>query len=104
MLEEAAAGDAKPAVDLIVLEKKRARHPATGLAFSSVPLDAWPPCPVGPIAASMHARVPSACCRDRARTALVVVATPEEDGGRRGAQSPRLAREERRPRPPRPSC
>jgi len=74
VLEEARAGFAgRPAWDLIVLDAPATGH---GLAFLKVPLVASSAVPVGPV--GHNARRVLSLLRDRDRTALVVVAIPEE--------------------------
>jgi anion-transporting ArsA/GET3 family ATPase len=63
----------KPQWDLIVLDAPATGH---GLAFLKVPLAASAAVPVGPV--GHNARRVLALLRDPARTALVVVAIPEE--------------------------
>ncbi len=74
VLEEARAGLARrPAWDLIVLDAPATGH---GLAFLKVPLAASRAIPVGPV--GHNARRVLRLLRDPKRTALVVVAIPEE--------------------------
>jgi anion-transporting ArsA/GET3 family ATPase len=74
MLEDARAGWGRgPRYDLIVLDAPATGH---GLAFLKVPLAAAETVPVGPVAS--NARRILDLLRDPARTALVVVALPEE--------------------------
>jgi anion-transporting ArsA/GET3 family ATPase len=63
----------RPAWDLIVVDAPATGH---GLAFLKVPLVASSAIPVGPVGA--NARRVLALLRDRARTAILVVAIPEE--------------------------
>jgi anion-transporting ArsA/GET3 family ATPase len=74
VLEEARAGwSRRPRFDLIVLDAPATGH---GLAFLKVPLTASEAVPVGPVGG--NARKVLAMLRDAQRTALVVVAIPEE--------------------------
>jgi len=74
VLEEARARLAgRPTWDLVVLDAPATGH---GLAFLKVPLAASSAVPVGPV--GHNARRVLELLRDRARTALVVVAIPEE--------------------------
>ena len=73
-LEDARAGwGRKPRYDLIVLDAPATGH---GLSFLKVPQTAVETAPVGPIGA--NARRVLSLLRDPERTALVVVAVPEE--------------------------
>ncbi len=90
MLEDARVRFAhKPVWDLIVLDAPATGH---GLAFLKVPLVASSAVPVGPVGA--NARRVLALLRDRARTALLVVATPEEMAVVEALQFLRLAEDE----------
>jgi anion-transporting ArsA/GET3 family ATPase len=90
VLEEARARfAAKPLYDLIVVDAPATGH---GLAFLKVPLAASAAAPVGPI--GHNARRVLALLRDRRRTALVVVAIPEEMAVVEAVQFHRLATEE----------
>jgi len=71
--EERQRFSTKPAWDLIVVDAPATGH---GLAFLKVPLVASSAIPVGPVGA--NARRVLALIRDPARTALVIVAVPEE--------------------------
>jgi anion-transporting ArsA/GET3 family ATPase len=74
VLEEARTGLARrPAWDLIVVDAPATGH---GLAFLKVPLAASRAIPVGPV--GRNARRVLELLRDSTRTALVVVAVPEE--------------------------
>jgi anion-transporting ArsA/GET3 family ATPase len=74
VLEEARRGlSRRPAWDLIVVDAPATGH---GLAFLKVPLAASRAIPVGPV--GHNARRVLRLIRDPARTALVVVALPEE--------------------------
>jgi anion-transporting ArsA/GET3 family ATPase len=74
VLEEARRGlSRRPAWDLIVVDAPATGH---GLAFLKVPLAASRAIPVGPV--GRNARRVLKLIRDPARTALVVVALPEE--------------------------
>ena len=74
MLEDATAGWGRgPRYDLIVLDAPATGH---GLAFLKVPLAAADTVPVGPVGG--NARRILELLRDPARTALVLVALPEE--------------------------
>ena len=90
VLEEARARFShKPVWDLIVLDAPATGH---GLAFLKVPLAASAAVPVGPI--GHNARRVLAMLRDPARTALVVVAIPEEMAVVEAVQFHQLAAEE----------
>ncbi len=90
VLEEAHARfSQKPLWDLVVVDAPATGH---GLAFLKVPLAASAAVPVGPI--GHNARRVLAMLRDRARTALVVVAVPEEMAVVEAVQFHRLAAEE----------
>jgi anion-transporting ArsA/GET3 family ATPase len=90
VLEEAHARfSAKPLWDLVVVDAPATGH---GLAFLKVPLAASAAVPVGPI--GHNARRVLAMLRDRRRTALVVVAVPEEMAVVEAVQFHRLAIEE----------
>jgi anion-transporting ArsA/GET3 family ATPase len=84
----------KPLWDLIVVDAPATGH---GLAFLKVPLVATKAVPVGPIAA--NARRVLELVRDSHRTALVVVAIPEEMAVVEGLQFQRLAEQELAIRP-----
>jgi anion-transporting ArsA/GET3 family ATPase len=79
----------KPLWDIVVVDAPATGH---GLAFLKVPLAASAAVPVGPI--GHNARRVLAMLRDRARTALVVVAVPEEMAVVEAVQFHRLAAEE----------
>jgi anion-transporting ArsA/GET3 family ATPase len=79
----------KPVWDLIVVDAPATGH---GLAFLKVPLAASAAVPVGPI--GHNARRVLAMLRDPARTALVVVAVPEEMAVVEAVQFHRMAQEE----------
>jgi anion-transporting ArsA/GET3 family ATPase len=90
VLEEARARVShKPSWDLIVVDAPATGH---GLAFLKVPLVATSAVPVGPVAA--NARRVLALVRDTRRTALLVVAIPEEMAVVEGLQFHDLARRE----------
>jgi anion-transporting ArsA/GET3 family ATPase len=90
VLEEARARLSKrPQWDLIVLDAPATGH---GLQFLKVPLAASAAVPVGPV--GHNARRVLALLRDPARTALVVVAIPEEMAVVEAVQFHRLAAEE----------
>jgi anion-transporting ArsA/GET3 family ATPase len=90
VLEEARARlSQRPQWDLIVLDAPATGH---GLQFLKVPLAASAAVPVGPI--GHNARRVLAMLRDPARTALVVVAIPEEMAVVEAVQFHRLAAEE----------
>ena len=87
VLEEARARlSQKPQWDLVVLDAPATGH---GLAFLKVPLAASAAVPVGPV--GHNARRVLAMLRDPARTALVVVAIPEEMAVVEAVQFHRLA-------------
>jgi anion-transporting ArsA/GET3 family ATPase len=95
VLEEAHARfSAKPVWDLVVVDAPATGH---GLAFLKVPLAASAAVPVGPI--GHNARRVLAMLRDRRRTALVVVAVPEEMAVVEAVQFHRLAIEEMKMEP-----
>jgi anion-transporting ArsA/GET3 family ATPase len=95
VLEEARARfSSRPLFDLIVVDAPATGH---GLAFLKVPLAASAAAPVGPI--GHNARKVLALLRDRRRTALVVVAIPEEMAVVEAVQFYRLATEELRMEP-----
>jgi anion-transporting ArsA/GET3 family ATPase len=95
VLEEARARfSSRPLFDLIVVDAPATGH---GLAFLRVPLAASAAAPVGPI--GHNARRVLALLRDRRRTALVVVAIPEEMAVVEAVQFHRLATEELRMEP-----
>jgi anion-transporting ArsA/GET3 family ATPase len=74
VLEDARSGwGRRPRYDLILLDSPATGH---GLAFLKVPLAAMEAVPVGPVAS--NARRVLDLLRDAERTALVVVAVPEE--------------------------
>jgi anion-transporting ArsA/GET3 family ATPase len=79
----------KPVWDLIVLDAPATGH---GLAFLKVPLAASAAVPVGPI--GHNARRVLSLLRDPARTALVLVAIPEEMAVVEAVQFGRMAEEE----------
>ena len=79
----------KPLWDLVVVDAPATGH---GLAFLKVPLAASLAVPVGPV--GHNARRVLAMLRDPARTALVVVAIPEEMAVVEALQFHRLAAEE----------
>jgi anion-transporting ArsA/GET3 family ATPase len=87
--EERMGWSRQPRFDLIVLDAPATGH---GLAFLKVPLAASRAVPVGPV--GNHARRILSLLRDERRTALVVVATPEEMAVVEAAEFFRLAREE----------
>jgi anion-transporting ArsA/GET3 family ATPase len=90
VLEEARARFShKPLWDLVVVDAPATGH---GLAFLKVPLAASLAVPVGPV--GHNARRVLAMLRDAARTALVVVAIPEEMAVVEALQFHRLAAEE----------
>jgi len=89
VLEEARARGRQPLWDLIVVDAPATGH---GLAFLKVPLAASRAIPVGPIGA--NARRMLELLRDKRRTALLVVALPEEMAVVEGLQFRRLAQEE----------
>jgi anion-transporting ArsA/GET3 family ATPase len=90
MLEEARARFShRPLYDLVVLDAPATGH---GLAFLKVPLAASSAVPVGPI--GHNARRILALLRDPERTALVVVAVPEEMAVVEAVQFHRLAQDE----------
>ncbi len=79
----------KPAWDLIVVDAPATGH---GLAFLKVPLAASSAIPVGPVGS--NARRVLALLRDRERTALLVVAVPEELAVVEALEFRRLAEQE----------
>jgi anion-transporting ArsA/GET3 family ATPase len=90
MLEEARARfSQKPTWDLLVVDAPATGH---GLAFLKVPLVASSAVPVGPV--GHNARRVLTLLRDRRRTALVVVAVPEEMAVVEAVQFHGLATEE----------
>jgi anion-transporting ArsA/GET3 family ATPase len=90
VLEEARARlSQRPQWDLVVVDAPATGH---GLAFLKVPLAASAAVPVGPI--GHNARRVLAMLRDPGRTALVVVAIPEEMAVVEAVQFHRLAAEE----------
>jgi anion-transporting ArsA/GET3 family ATPase len=90
VLEEAHARFShRPVWDLVVLDAPATGH---GLAFLKVPLAASAAVPVGPV--GHNARRVLALLRDPARTALLVVAVPEEMAVVEALEFHRLAREE----------
>lgn len=90
MFEEARARfSQKPLWDLVVVDAPATGH---GLAFLKVPLAASAAVPVGPI--GHNARRVLAMLRDPRRTALVVVAVPEEMAVVEAVQFHRLATDE----------
>ena len=90
VLEEARAGlSRRPAWDLIVLDAPATGH---GLAFLKVPLAASRAVPVGPV--GRNARRVLRLIQDEKRTALVVVALPEEMAVVEALEFHRLAKDE----------
>jgi anion-transporting ArsA/GET3 family ATPase len=90
VLEEARARFShKPLWDLVVLDAPATGH---GLAFLKVPLAASAAVPVGPI--GHNARRVLSLLRDPARTALVLVAIPEEMAVVEAVQFHRMAQED----------
>jgi anion-transporting ArsA/GET3 family ATPase len=90
VLEESRTGlSGRAAWDLIVLDAPATGH---GLAFLKVPLAASSAVPVGPV--GHNARRVLSLLRDRGRTALVVVAIPEEMAVVEALQFRDMAREE----------
>jgi len=90
VLEEARARFShKPAWDLVVVDAPATGH---GLAFLKVPLVASAAVPLGPV--GHNARRVLAMLRDTRRTALVLVAVPEEMAFVEAVQFHRLAKEE----------
>jgi anion-transporting ArsA/GET3 family ATPase len=90
MLEEARARFShKPVWDHVILDAPATGH---GLAFLKVPLVASAAVPVGPV--GHNARRILAMLRDRQRTALVLVAVPEEMAVVEAVQFQALAKEE----------
>ena len=90
VLEEARARfSQKPLWDLVVVDAPATGH---GLAFLRVPLAASAAAPVGPI--GHNARRVLTMLRDRRRTALVLVAVPEEMAVVEAVQFQGLAKEE----------
>jgi anion-transporting ArsA/GET3 family ATPase len=87
--EERLGWSRRPRFDLIVLDAPSTGH---GLAFLKVPLAASRAVPVGPV--GHQARRILSLLRDKRRTALVIVATPEEMAVVEAAEFDRLAREE----------
>ena len=87
--EERLGWSRRPRFDLIVLDAPATGH---GLAFLKVPLAASRAVPVGPV--GHHARRILSLLRDERRTAMVIVATPEEMAVVEAAEFHRLAREE----------
>ena len=79
----------RPRYDLVILDAPATGH---GLAFLKVPLAASQAGPVGPVGA--NARRILELLRDPERTALVLVAIPEEMAVVEAAEFHRLAREE----------
>ena len=95
MLEDARARLSRsPLWDLIVVDAPATGH---GLAFLKVPLVATSAVPVGPVA--NNARRVLALVRDAAKTALVVVAIPEEMAVVEALQFERLAEQELQVKP-----
>ena len=96
VLEEARAGrlSREPLYDLVVLDAPATGH---GLAYLKVPLAASLAVPVGPI--GHNARRILALLRDPGRTALVIVATPEEMAAVEALELARAARDEARIEP-----
>jgi anion-transporting ArsA/GET3 family ATPase len=90
VLEEARSRlSGRPVWDLVVLDAPATGH---GLAFLKVPLAASSAVPVGPV--GHNARRVLSLLRDRERTALVVVAIPEEMAVVEALQFRETAREE----------
>ncbi len=90
MLEQEKEGwGRRPRFDLVILDAPATGH---GLAFLKVPLAASQAVPVGPVGA--NARRILHLLRDAHRTALVLVAIPEEMAVVEAAEFERLAREE----------
>ncbi len=90
VLEEARARlSGRPLWDLVILDAPATGH---GLAFLKVPLAASSAVPVGPV--GHNARRVLSLLRDRARTALLVVAIPEEMAVVEALQFREMAREE----------
>jgi len=90
VLEEARVRlSGRPLWDLVVLDAPATGH---GLAFLKVPLAASSAVPVGPV--GHNARRVLSLLRDRDRTALVVVAIPEEMAVVEALQFREMAREE----------
>jgi anion-transporting ArsA/GET3 family ATPase len=90
VLEEARARFShKPAWDLVVVDAPATGH---GLAFLKVPLVASAAVPVGPV--GHNARRVLSMLRDPRRTALVLVAIPEEMAFVEAVQFDRMARDE----------
>ena len=89
----------EPLYDLIVLDAPATGH---GLAYLKVPLAASRAIPVGPI--GHNARRILQLLRDPARTALVVVAAPEEMAVVEAVELYRARQSRSRDRSPRPSC
>jgi anion-transporting ArsA/GET3 family ATPase len=90
VLEEEKEGwGRRPRWDLVILDAPATGH---GLAFLKVPVVASQAVPVGPVGA--NARRILALLRDPARTALVLVAIPEEMAVVEAAEFHRLAKEE----------
>ncbi len=95
MLEEARARfSQKPTWDLLVVDAPATGH---GLAFLKVPLAASAAVPVGPV--GHNARRVLALLRDHRRTALVLVAVPEEMAVVEAVQFHALAAEELKMKP-----
>jgi anion-transporting ArsA/GET3 family ATPase len=84
----------RPRYDLVVVDAPATGH---GLAFLKVPLAASEAVPVGPVGA--NARRVLAMLRDRARTALCVVAIPEEMAVVEALEFARMAQDELGVRP-----
>ncbi len=90
VLEEEREGwSRRPRFDLVIMDAPATGH---GLAFLKVPVVASEAVPVGPVGA--NARRILAMLRDPDRTALVLVAIPEEMAVVEAAEFHRLAREE----------
>jgi anion-transporting ArsA/GET3 family ATPase len=96
VLEEARAGrlSREPLYDLVVLDAPATGH---GLAYLKVPLAASLAVPLGPI--GTNARRILALLRDPQRSALVLVATPEEMAVVEALELARAARDEVRMEP-----
>ena len=90
MLEQEKEGwSRRPRYDLVILDAPATGH---GLAFLKVPLAASQAVPVGPV--GTNARRILQLLRDAQRTALVLVAIPEEMAVVEAAEFHRVAREE----------
>jgi anion-transporting ArsA/GET3 family ATPase len=89
LVEERAGFSRRPRFDLVVVDAPATGH---GLQFLKIPLAASKAVPVGPIGA--NARRILALLRDPARTALGIVAIPEEMAVVEAAELHRMATEE----------